>query len=65
MYRLTIYQADNNHAYIVADCETEKEVLLCLDSYKRTRDTSKFINYDIIYYDKLLDEKFDLEHIHF
>ena len=65
MYRLTIYQASNERAYIVYDNDTLKGISDALKSYKQQYDISKFINYDIIKFDEMLVESFELDNLDF
>ena len=65
MYRLTIYQASNDRAYIVYDNDTLKGISDALKSYKQQYDISKFINYDIIKFDEMLVESFELDNLDF
>lgn len=65
MYRLTIYQTSNEQAYIVYDNETLEGISDALKSYKQRYDISKFINYDIIKFDEILVESFELDNLDF
>ena len=65
MYRLTIYQTSNEQAYIVYDNETLEGISDALKSYKQRYDISKFINYDIIKFDEMLVESFELDNLDF
>ena len=65
MYRLTIYQASNERTYIVYDNDTLQGISDALKSYKQKYDTSKFINYDIIKFDEMLVESFELDNLDF
>lgn len=65
MYRLTIYQASNEQGYIVYDNDTLQGISDALKSYKQKYDTSKFINYDIIKFDEILVDSYELDNLDF
>lgn len=65
MYRLTIYQASNDRSYIVYDNDTLEGISDALKSYKQKYDTSKFINYDIIKFDEILVDSYELDNLDF
>ena len=65
MYRLTIYQASSEQAYIVYDNDTLQGISDALKSYKQKYDISKFINYDIIKFDEMVVESFELDNLNF
>ena len=65
MYRLTIYQASNERSYIVYDNDTLEGISDALKCYKQKYDTSKFINYDIIKFDEILVDSYELDNLDF
>ena len=65
MYRLTIDQASNVMPYIVYDSDTLEGISDALKSYKQKYDTSKFINYDIIKFNGILVDSYELDNLDF
>lgn len=65
MYRLTIDQASDVMPYIVYDSDTLEGISDALKSYKQKYDTSKFINYDIIKFDEILVDSYELDNLDF
>lgn len=65
MYRLTIDQASDIMPYIVYDSDTLEGISDALKSYKQKYDTSKFINYDIIKFDEILVDSYELDNLDF
>ena len=65
MYRLTIYQASNERSYIVYDNDTLEGISDALKCYKQKYDTSKFISYDIIKFDEILVDSYELDNLDF
>lgn len=65
MYRLTIDQASDVMPYIVYDSDTLEGISDALKSYKQKYDTSKFINYDMIKFDEILVDSYELDNLDF
>ena len=65
MYRLTIEQASDVMPYIVYDSDTLEGISDALKSYKQKYDTSKSINYDIIKFDEILVDSYELDNLDF
>ena len=65
MYRLTIDQASDVMQYIVYDSDTLEGITDALKYYKQKYDTSKFINYDIIKFDEILVDSYELDNLDF
>ena len=65
MYRLTIDQASDVMPYIVYDSDTLEGISDALKSYKQKYDTSKFINYDIIKFNGILVDSYELDYLDF
>lgn len=64
MYRLTITQKDMVMPYIVVDAHSLDEVQAYLENYKKRSDSErKFLNYDIIQYDEILEDSSTLEDV--
>lgn len=66
MYRLTITQKDMVMPYIVADAQSLDEVQAYLEDYKKRPDSGrKFLNYDVLEYNEVLEDSNTLEDVTF